>query len=96
LGGNGVYYKRIEYDMWKRLVPFKKGQAFFKGGCMRYRVKYVGYGIYAVVDTQAPESVCGDTSQGHLLLWCLNGSQPCQIAADALNAVEEKRMPTTP
>jgi hypothetical protein len=56
---------------------------------MRYQVKYIGFSIHAVVDTKAPESVCGDTSQGHLLLWCLNGSQPCQIAADALNAMEE-------
>lgn len=56
---------------------------------MRYQVKYIGFSIHAVVDTQAPESVCGDASQGHLLLWCLNGSQPCQIAADALNAMEE-------
>lgn len=56
---------------------------------MRYQVKYIGFSIHAVVDTQAPESVCGDTSQGHILLWCLNGSQPCQVAADALNAMEE-------
>lgn len=53
---------------------------------MRYQVKYIGFGVHGVVDTEAPESVCGDASQGHLLLWCLNGRQPCQIAADALNA----------
>lgn len=52
---------------------------------MRYVSKYISNSTWAVVDTEAPESVRGDNEDWFPLLICRNGSQPTEIAAIAMN-----------
>ncbi|MBE3122221.1 MAG: hypothetical protein IMZ58_08465 [Thermoplasmata archaeon] len=52
---------------------------------MRYTVKFIGKGIYAVIDNEAPKAIRGKQKYGHVLLSSRNGSQVCYIAAKALN-----------
>ena len=52
---------------------------------MRYVSKYISNSTWAVVDTEAPESVREGCEDGFPLLICRNGSQPTEISAIAMN-----------
>jgi hypothetical protein len=58
----------------------------------RYSVSYIGNGEYGVIDKKAPKVMIDEKLKGHVLLRTKNGSQPAQIACDAMNKVDKKKV----